>query len=43
MTPRLWNLKADLSLPLLVFLVGADHADDAAAADDLALIANALD
>ena len=31
------------SLPLLVFLVRADHPHHAAAADDLALIANALD
>ena len=32
-----------LSLPLLVFLVRANHAHDAAAPDDLALVANPLD
>jgi hypothetical protein len=32
-----------LSLPLFVFLVRTDHANHAAAANDLALIANALD
>jgi hypothetical protein len=33
----------DLSLPLFMLLIRADHADHTAAADDLALIANALD
>jgi hypothetical protein len=32
-----------LTLPLFVAGIGADDVDDAAAADDLALVANALD
>src|SRR3954467_5399308 len=32
-----------LSLPLLVFLVRANHAHDAAAPDDFALVADSLD
>jgi hypothetical protein len=36
-------LDPSLSLPLLVLLIRADHADHAAAADDLALVANTLD
>jgi hypothetical protein len=34
------SLNHQLSLPLFVFLVAADHAHDALAAHDLALVAN---
>src|SRR5262245_47060522 len=37
------HFNSPLSLTLLVFLVRADHPDDAASADNLALVAHALD
>jgi hypothetical protein len=43
LTAESWQLTASLSLPLLVFLVRANHAHDAAAPHDLALVANPFD
>ena len=38
-----WALSRFLALPLFVLLVRADHADDAAAAYDLALVTDPFD
>src|SRR5277367_3581008 len=42
-TPAIRAIKSPLPLPLLVLLIRTDHPHDAAAADDLAFVANLLD